>query len=71
MPTVGLISLQEWNELRLAEAELEKSFLRSNSIACPLCQVELLDSGTWAIHGSQPYRNIECPACSFTGMRIA
>lgn len=45
---------------------------RPNGIACPKCGGELLDSSPMiTLTSYPPQKNVHCPACDYTGYRIA
>ena len=43
-----------------------------NGIACPQCGGELYDSAPTEIYTSDPpQKKVDCPACGYSGMRLA
>ena len=65
-----LKSLGEHNAQRRAlSGPLAK---QPNGIACPWCDKELLDSNpSVTLTSDPPQKNVECPACGYTGYRLA
>lgn len=50
--------------------ELQKP--HPNGIACPKCGKELWDSApTITLTSNPPQKNVHCPACGYTGYRLA
>lgn len=45
---------------------------RKNGIACPQCGGEMVDTNpSITLTSNPPQKNVSCPACSYTGYRIA
>ena len=52
--------------------EMLSSLPRRNGIACPMCSKELVDSTPKKLLLSDPPRlNVHCPACDWSGTRLA
>ena len=67
---MSLISLEEANAKRRVAAE--PSYTRPNGIACPECNLELVDTDNrYTLTSNPPQKNIHCPACGWAGYRIA
>jgi hypothetical protein len=63
-----LISLEEWNEERLALTEPE--YPHPNGIACPDCGGELNDTDSGILMSYPGQKRVLCPLCGFKGTRI-
>ena len=68
---VYLKSLEEFNAEQRAIHRADAA-PRLNGIACPKCGEELLDSWPMIILSSiPPQKDIHCPACDYSGYRVA
>jgi DNA-directed RNA polymerase subunit RPC12/RpoP len=66
----ALISLDEFNELRLEDLKLAQVFQRRNGIACPTCGNEMYDSGSYMQLTDPPMQHIHCLRCGYRGARV-
>lgn len=65
-----LKSIDEHNAAR--RASLATPAKTGNGIACPKCKSELQDTNPGMILASSPpQKDVRCPACGFTGLRLA
>lgn len=68
----NLKSLKEFNSERYKHHESYSNIPRPNGIACPKCNLELLDSDpSTQLASNPPQKNIHCPSCDYVGYRIA
>ena len=68
----NLKSLKEFNSERYKNHESYSNIPRPNGIACPKCNLELLDSDpSTQLASNPPQKNIHCPSCDYVGYRIA
>lgn len=69
-PSKPLLSLDEADARR--RTAYRPPTPAANGIACPQCQAELYDSNPGTLLTSLPPRvQVRCPACGWTGSRIA
>jgi DNA-directed RNA polymerase subunit RPC12/RpoP len=67
---MSLLTLEQHNNKR--RERLEPSHTRPNGIACPECNLELVDTDNrYTLTSSPPQKNIHCPACGWAGYRLA
>jgi uncharacterized protein with PIN domain len=68
---MSLINLQDFNA-RQAQIRHEEAGARPNGIACPDCNLELVDSQPmYSLASSPPQKEIHCPSCGWKGYRLA
>lgn len=67
---MSLLSLEDFNA-RQAQIRHEQAGPRPNGIACPECNLELVDSQPqYTLASSPPQKEIHCPACQYRGYRL-
>jgi DNA-directed RNA polymerase subunit RPC12/RpoP len=66
-------TLDEFNrDRRMLHEMMERYASVKNGIACPECGGELVDSEpNTTLTSNPPQKRIHCPACSYSGLRIA
>lgn len=69
---MALKPLKEFNAERSAFYFKSKPVPAGNGIACPNCGKELVDSApNITLTSYPPQKNVACPACGYSGYRIA
>lgn len=71
---MALKTLGEHNAARRKQAEAAERLRQphANGIACPGCGKELWDSSpSMLLTSNPPQKNVHCPACGYSGYRLA